>query len=113
MTTPELEGRVVAITGAARGMGRAYVDGFLATGARVVATDRSWSGVGDFRSALAANEDALALDMDVTSDAAIDRAHDAALAEFGTIDVLINKRRAPSDAAGQPDRTRDHPGNNR
>lgn len=87
---PELEGRVVAVTGAARGMGRAYVEGFLTAGARVVATDRSWSGVDDFRRALSANEDALVLDMDVTSDAEIDRAYDAALAQFGAIDVLIN-----------------------
>ena len=81
---------MVAITGAARGMGRAYAEGFLAAGARVVATDRSWSGVDDFRGALARRQDALALDMDVTSDAEIDRAYDAAVAKFGTIDVLIN-----------------------
>src|SRR6266545_2377706 len=85
-----MEGRVVAVTGAARGMGRAYVEGFLAAGARVVATDKSWSGVDDFRSALAVNKDALVLNMDVTNDAEIDRAYDAALAKFGTIDVLIN-----------------------
>jgi hypothetical protein len=34
-----LEGKVVVIAGGARGMGAAYVRGFLAEGARVVATD--------------------------------------------------------------------------
>ncbi len=86
----ELEGRVVAITGAARGMGRAYVEGFLAAGARVAATDKSWSGAEDFQRALAARDDALVLDMDVTSDAEVDRAYQAALTKFGIIDVLIN-----------------------
>src|SRR5262245_50383164 len=37
-----LKGKVVQVTGAARGMGRAYVRGFLEHGARVVATDRAW-----------------------------------------------------------------------
>ncbi|MPZ15431.1 MAG: SDR family NAD(P)-dependent oxidoreductase [Chloroflexi bacterium] len=87
---PELEGRVVVVTGGARGMGKAYVEGFLSAKARVVATDKSWSGVDDFRRALEANESALVLDMDVTSDAEIDRAYDAALTKFGTVDVLIN-----------------------
>jgi NAD(P)-dependent dehydrogenase (short-subunit alcohol dehydrogenase family) len=86
----ELDGRVVAVTGAARGMGRAYVEGFLAAGARVVATDRTWSGAEDFRSALDANPNALALDMDVTSDAAVDGGYAAALGKFETVDVLIN-----------------------
>lgn len=87
---PDLEGRVVVVTGGARGMGRAYVEGFLSARARVVATDKSWAGVDDFRSALTAGERALVLDMDVTSDTEIDRAYDATLEKFGTVDVLIN-----------------------
>ena len=86
----ELPGRVVAVTGAARGMGRAFVEGFLEAKARVVATDRSWAGTGDFHDRLASDPNALALDMDVTSDEQIDRAYEAALARFGTVDVLIN-----------------------
>jgi NAD(P)-dependent dehydrogenase (short-subunit alcohol dehydrogenase family) len=85
-----LEGRVVVVTGGARGMGRAYVEGLLSAKARVVATDKSWSGVSDFQSNLAGNEHALVLDMDVTDDAQIDRAYEATLAKFGTVDVLIN-----------------------
>jgi NAD(P)-dependent dehydrogenase (short-subunit alcohol dehydrogenase family) len=66
------------------------VEGFLAARARVVATDRSWGGVDDFRSQLDSNKDALVLEMDVTSTDAIDRAYQATLAQFGTVDVLIN-----------------------
>ena len=36
-----LDGKVVVITGAARGMGAAYVQGFLAESAKVVAADLS------------------------------------------------------------------------
>lgn len=87
---PQLDGRVVVVTGSARGMGRAFVRGALAANAHVVATDLSWAGADDFRAELAGNERALVLDMDVTSDAQIDAAYDQTIARFGTADVLIN-----------------------
>jgi len=87
---PELAGRVVVITGAARGMGRAYVEGFLAAGARVVATDVTWTGDEEFANKLRANPDVQVLDLDVTSDDQSDRAFEAVLDKFGTVDVLIN-----------------------
>jgi len=37
----DVKDRVAAITGAARGMGRAALEGFLAEGAKIVAADRS------------------------------------------------------------------------
>lgn len=86
----DLKGRVVVITGAARGMGRSYVEGFLQANARVVATDRSWVGAEDLRARLSQSQTGLALDMDVTSDAQIDEACQATLDSFGTVDVLIN-----------------------
>lgn len=78
-----LGGRVIVITGAARGMGAAYTTAFLAAGVKVVATDRSWADA-------KAPDGVLALEMDVTSDAQIDSAYKAALDRFGTVDVLIN-----------------------
>jgi 1,1a-dihydroxy-1-hydro-9-fluorenone dehydrogenase len=85
-TINALNGRVVVITGGARGMGRAYTDAFLAAGAKVVATDRSWEGV----DLPADTQDLFTADMDVTKETEIDRAYQAALERFGTIDVLIN-----------------------
>jgi NAD(P)-dependent dehydrogenase (short-subunit alcohol dehydrogenase family) len=91
-----LEGKVVLVTGAARGMGRAYVRGFLERGARVVATDRSWapSGVSsddvNFLSELAGRPDAQADVMDITIDSHVNRVFAAAMDRFGTIDVVIN-----------------------
>ena len=93
MTTdhrPELQGKVVVITGAARGMGRAYAGGFLSAGAKVVATDKSWAGVEDFRRELESGGDALVADMDVTDEAQIDQVCEATMAKFGTVDVIIN-----------------------
>jgi len=88
--TPELSGRVVVITGAARGMGRAYVEGFLAAGAKVAATDISWSGVDEFREALEVSPNAHVVELDVTKDEDVDRAYQAVMGKFGTTDVLIN-----------------------
>jgi len=91
-----LEGHVVVITGAARGMGREYARGFLREGAQVVALDVSWapSGVSnddeDFAAELSGNDDALVLTTDLTSDTQVKRAAEATLQRFGTVDVLIN-----------------------
>ncbi len=86
-----LKDRVVAITGAARGMGRAYTDAFLSAGAKVIATDRSWQGVEQPGGELTAQgKNILIADMDVTDEAQIDKVYRAALDRFGTVDVLIN-----------------------
>lgn len=94
----ELEGRVVAITGAARGMGRAYARGFLAEGAKVVGMDQSWEPTGfsgdnddSFLKELeAASDDVLAATVDISNEQQIRNAYEAAMDKFGTVDVLIN-----------------------
>lgn len=84
-----LDGKVVVITGGARGMGAAYVRGFLAEGAKVVAADLSWDGVEAFRAEVEA-AGGLPLLMDVTGNSAIDDAYAAVIERFGTVDVLVN-----------------------
>ena len=91
-----LQGKVVFITGAARGMGREYVRGFLREGARVAAADLTWtpSGVSnddsDFAAEPSGNDDALGLDTDRTIDSHVKRAYEETLRRFGTVDVVIN-----------------------
>lgn len=85
-----VRGRVVVITGAARGLGRAYTEGFLKEGARVVATDLSWKGAEGFRAGLDANRDALTGEMDIRDESQIESVYKATLDRFGTVDVLIN-----------------------
>ena len=95
---PELQGRVVAITGAARGMGRAYARGFLAEGAKVIAMDQSWEPTGfssdtddSFLKELQGrSDDALVATVDISNEQQVRDAYQAALDKFGTIDVLVN-----------------------
>jgi 1,1a-dihydroxy-1-hydro-9-fluorenone dehydrogenase len=71
-------------------MGRAYARAFLAEGARVVATDRSWGDVDDFKQELENSGNALVTEFDVTDTAQIARARGATMDRFGRVDVLIN-----------------------
>lgn len=91
-SAPEaLKDRVVVITGGARGIGRAYTHAFLAAGAKVVSTDRSWVGAEPLDPKLTGGGDnVLVADMDVTRDDEIDRTYATTLERFGTVDVLIN-----------------------
>ena len=94
----DLEGKVVAITGAARGMGRQFTRRFLEEGAKVVAMDLSWEPTGFsgdedesfFKELQDRSADVLVATVDVTNDAQLDAAYEQTLAKFGTADVLIN-----------------------
>src|ERR1051325_11697040 len=84
--------KVVAITGAARGMGRAYVQGFLAEGAKVVAMDRSWDPTGfsgdeddAFRKDMEKRDDVVLATADITDAEQVEEAYKQAMAKFGTI----------------------------
>ena len=91
-----VEGKVVLVTGAARGMGREYVRGFLKEGAKVVATDLSWMPSGassddyDFSEELRDNPNVLTDIMDITIEAHVKRVYQAAMDRFGTVDVMVN-----------------------
>ena len=94
----ELQGRVVAVTGAARGMGRAMVTGFLAEGAKVVAMDVSWdptgfSGDSDdaFLKELQGRQDnVLVSTVDISDGPAVEASYQATMDKFGTVDALVN-----------------------
>ncbi len=95
---PDLNGKVVAVTGAARGLGRAMVRGFLAEGAKVVAMDLSWdsSGVsGDNDDAFLKElqdrqDDVLISTVDISNAEAVENAYLATMDKFGTVDALVN-----------------------
>jgi len=76
------------ITGSARGLGRALVEGVLEAGHRVVATARKPSDLDEVIAKYGERVKALALDV-TSPDQAARAATDATLA-FGRIDVLVN-----------------------
>ena len=84
----ELAGQVIVITGAGSGIGRALAIGFAGDGARVVGCDLDEQGLSETVELCAA--DILAVTVDVTRAADVTRLVDAAQAQFGRIDVLIN-----------------------
>jgi NAD(P)-dependent dehydrogenase (short-subunit alcohol dehydrogenase family) len=88
MAEEERGSRVWLITGASRGLGRAFAQAALDEGDTVVLTARNPGALEDL---CAAHPGAtLALELDVTDRAAAFRAVASALDAFGRIDVLVN-----------------------
>ena len=79
--------KVWFITGAGRGMGLNIAKAALAAGNKVVATGRNIEKV---KKALGEAENLLVVKLDVTSQQDADDAVKAAVARFGTIEVLVN-----------------------
>ena len=84
-------GRVVVVTGAAKGIGAVTAEAFGHEGARVAALDLDGPGVDKVAAGLIARGgEALALKTDATSSSAVRAAVDAVLSRWGRIDVLVN-----------------------
>ena len=83
----QLEGKVAVITGAARGIGRATLELFVAEGARVVATDLDGAALDETARAVSADVVTVAGDVSAEDDARAMVA--AAVSSFGRIDVLV------------------------
>ena len=78
----DLTGKIVLITAAAQGIGRASAEAFARAGARVIATDINADKLGELDGTAGVTTRVL----DVLSDAAVTQA----VAEIGHIDVLFN-----------------------
>jgi NAD(P)-dependent dehydrogenase (short-subunit alcohol dehydrogenase family) len=80
--------QVWLITGSSRGLGRAFTEAALNAGHRVVAGARNPEQLADLKNIHGENLHVVALD--VTSEEQARSAVDAAIASFGTLDVLVN-----------------------
>src|SRR6056297_220325 len=83
-----LEGKTALITGAARGIGRAFAEAYVREGARVAIGDIDMDRA--CASAAEIGEAAIAVEMDVTRQESIDAAVASTVRAFGQIDILIN-----------------------
>jgi 3-oxoacyl-[acyl-carrier protein] reductase len=95
----QLPKKVVVVTGAARGLGRAIALAFAARGAEIAALDRDGAAIDEtVAQCLAAGVRAKAYVTDVTSEPDVIRCFDAVVADFGRFDVLVNNAGITRDA---------------
>ena len=84
----EHEGKVVVVTGAASGIGRAIAVAFAHAGASVVVADLDDDGARAVADQI--GERALPIRCDVTAETQVDAAVTAAVESFGQLDVMVN-----------------------
>ena len=85
-----LKGKVAVITGAASGIGAATAKTFVEQGARVVLGDIQDQAGAELAEALGGSDTAIFRHCNVTSEAEVEALVNAAVSEFGKIDVMFN-----------------------
>ncbi|MFZ3236283.1 MAG: SDR family oxidoreductase [Stellaceae bacterium] len=105
----DLAGKVVVVTGAARGIGREFAGGLGVAGARIVAADIHDCGA-TVEGLAAAGVSAISVRLDVRDPASAHAMAAAAIAAFGRVDALVNNaalygalRGGRFDAIAEPD----------
>ena len=88
MNKIDLDGRTAVVTGGAQGFGRAITERFVASGARVAIWDNDHA-LAD-KTAHEIGNAVSAFKVDVTDNAAVEKARDETLRAFGKIDILVN-----------------------
>ncbi len=90
MNKIDLAGRAGIVTGGARGIGFAIAERFLESGAKVTLLDRDKAALDEAAAALAKKGTVATQVADVTDEASMRRAFDAAAKAHGRIDIMVN-----------------------
>ena len=85
-----LRGKVAVVTGAASGIGREIAHTFCREGVKVVVADRTQAGAAAAAAELGDMHSVIGVGMDVTNEAQVDAGMAAAVAAFGSIDILVS-----------------------
>ena len=86
----KLEGRVAAITGGTRGIGRGIAEAFLAEGAKVVINGKTPDKGAEALTQMGAGENAHFIAGDVKLQADVNALIDGTVERYGKIDILVN-----------------------
>ena len=86
----KLEGRVAAITGGTRGIGRGIAEAFLAEGAKVVINGKTPEKGAEALAQMGAGENAHFIAGDVMLQADVNALIDGTVERYGKIDILVN-----------------------
>jgi 3-oxoacyl-[acyl-carrier protein] reductase len=90
MNKIDLAGRAGIVTGGARGIGYAIAERFLESGAKVTLLDRDKAALDEAAAALKKKGTVATQIADVTDEASMQRALDAAVKAFGKVDIMVN-----------------------
>lgn len=86
-----VSGKVIIVTGAASGMGKAMAELFAAEGAHVVVSDIHYAGAQEVAEAITKNGGtAIAVETNVAEEAAVRQLIDDTLSTYGKLDILVN-----------------------
>src|SRR5690349_25150878 len=87
---PAMQGRIVWITGAGSGIGRACAIAFAGAGARVALTGRRRDALEETASLLPRGSEVAIAPADLARSEAAAEAHEAVVRALGEVDVLVN-----------------------
>src|SRR5690606_35494760 len=88
--SPRFKGKAVIVTGAARGIGGAVARRFVAEGAMVVLADRNQELVNATAASLTGPGQGVALAVDISTEAGVERAVAFALEQFERLDIIVS-----------------------
>lgn len=87
----KLTGKVAVVTGAGSGMGKAIASLFASEGAKVIVSDMKLDLAEQVSAEITENGGvAMAIEVNVTKEADVQKMIDQAVSEFGTLDILVN-----------------------